>query len=134
MSEKIGAYRLLNNDKVSIDSIIKAYYEDCRISSVQSDCEHVLCLQDTCEINYEAHSKRMHKDGKSPGIVSNNETGCFLHACLAINAGTCLPLGFSYIKMWNRKEGGIVSMESYSRNRNYENKPFKRKTRKSGIL
>ena len=23
---------------------------------------------------------------------------------------------------------------SYSRNRNYENKPFKRKTRKSGIL
>jgi hypothetical protein len=53
----------------------------------------------------------MHKDGKSPGIVSNNETGCFLHACLAINAGTCLPLGFSYIKMWNRKEGGANSKE-----------------------
>ena len=111
MSEKVGAYRLLNNDRVSIDSIIKAYYEDCRIGSVQSDCEHVLCLQDTCEINYEAHSKRMHKDGKSPGIVSNNETGCFLHACLAINAGTCLPLGFSYLKMWNREEGGLNSKE-----------------------
>ena len=111
MSEKVGAYRLLNNDRVSVDSITKAYYEDCRISTVQSGCEHVLCLQDTCEINYEAHSKRMHKDGKSPGIVSNNETGCFLHACLAINAGTCLPLGFSYLKMWNRKEGSPNSRE-----------------------
>lgn len=106
MSEKVGAYRLLNNDKVTIDSIINAYYEDCRSCSDQSAPEHILCLQDTCEINYEAHSKRMHKDGKSPGIVSNNETGCFLHACLAINAATCLPLGFSYLKMWNRKEGG----------------------------
>ena len=111
MSEKVGSYRLLNNDRVSVDSITKAYYEDCRISTVQSGCEHVLCLQDTCEINYEAHSKRMHKDGKSPGIVSNNETGCFLHACLAINAGTCLPLGFSYLKMWNRKEGSPNSRE-----------------------
>ena len=64
MSEKVGAYRLLNNDKVTIDSIINAYYEDCRSCSDQSAPEHILCLQDTCEINYEAHSKRMHKDGK----------------------------------------------------------------------
>lgn len=118
MSEKIGAYRLLNNDKVTIDSIINAYYEDCRSCSDQSAPEHILCLQDTCEINYEAHSKRMHKDGKSPGIVSNNETGCFLHACLAINAATCLPLGFSYLKMWNRKEGG-----QNSRKRKYKSLP-----------
>ena len=35
MSEKVGAYRLLNNDRVSVDSITKAYYEDCRISTVR---------------------------------------------------------------------------------------------------
>lgn len=122
MSEKIAAYRLLNNDKVSIDSIIEGYYEDCRTSTALSGCEHVLCLQDTCEINYEAHSKRMHKDGRLPGIVSNNETGCFLHACLAINAFTRLPLGFSFLKMWNRVEGG-----ANSKKRRYKTLPRKKK-------
>ena len=118
MSDKIGAYRLFNNKKVTMDSIINAYYEDCKACASQSGCEHILCLQDTCEINYEAHGMRMHKNGKSPGIVSNNEAGCFFHACLAVNAETILPMGFTYIKMWNREEKGLNS-----KSRRYKSMP-----------
>lgn len=101
-AQKISAYRMMNNDKVTSTSITNAYQRTCKEEIAAAKCKHVLCLQDTCEINYEAHSDRMHKKGRQPGIVSNKEAGCFLHACMAINADTMLPFGFTYIKMWNR--------------------------------
>ena len=102
-ASKIAAYRMINNENVSCSSIIEAY-RNTRLSTVsRNECKHVLCLQDTCEINYEAHSQRMRKNGRKPGLVSNEEVGCFLHPTLAIDAETFAPCGFTSIKMWSRK-------------------------------
>lgn len=104
-AEKTAAYRMINNEKVTCTSITEAYKRSCRERVQECGCRHVLCLQDTCEINYEAHALRMHKKGRKPGCVSNGEAGCFLHPTLAIDPQTLAPYGFTSIAMWNREEG-----------------------------
>lgn len=119
---KTAAYRMINNDNITCEAIIKAYQRACQEAASSVVCNHVLCLQDTCEINYEAHSVRMHKKGRKPGIVSNKEAGCFVHPTLAINAETLLPLGFTSIKVWNRDEDAPTC-----RDRNYRKQPIEEK-------
>lgn len=110
-TEKIAAYRMINNDNITCESIIKAYTNTCRNEVADATPFHLLCIQDTCEINFEAHTKRMHKKGRTPGIVSNREAGCFLHPTIAVDANTLLPFGFTHIKMWNRDEDAPACME-----------------------
>lgn len=113
-TEKVAAYRMINNEKVSCASIIDAYRKSCKQQVQTNNCSHVLCIQDTCEINYEAHTLRMHKKGKKPGCVSNQETGCFLHPTLTIDSQTSMPLGFTSIKMWNREEGATPHSKGHA--------------------
>lgn len=98
---------MFNNEKVSCASIIGAYKNSCRQAIQETNSAHVLCLQDTCEINYEVHSMRMHKKGRKPGCVSNGQIGCFFHPTLAVDAKTFMPFGFTSIKMWNRQEDAV---------------------------
>lgn len=103
-ADKTATYRMFNNTKVTKEAIVQAYKDAC-IKHVSEDAgRHVLCIQDTCEINYESHNMRMHKNGKSPGSVSNEEAGCFFHPTIAIDAKSLVPYGFTHIRMWNRKE------------------------------
>ena len=104
-ADKIATYRMFNNPKVTMESIVSAYTDACKARVAESHCTHVLCLQDTCEINYNGHNLRMHKKGKTPGCVSNGETGCFLHPTLAVDPETFTPYGFTHIHLWNREEG-----------------------------
>ena len=104
-ADKIATYRMFNNPKVTMESIVSAYADACKARMAESHCTHVLCLQDTCEINYNGHNLRMHKKGKTPGCVSNGETGCFLHPTLAVDPETFTPYGFTHIHLWNREEG-----------------------------
>ena len=104
-ADKIATYRMFNNPKVTMESIVSAYADACKARMAENHCTHVLCLQDTCEINYNGHNLRMHKKGKTPGCVSNGETGCFLHPTLAVDPETFTPYGFTHIHLWNHEEG-----------------------------
>lgn len=112
-AEKTAAYRMLNNKKCKSELIIKALATFCQ---QQAKSSHILCLQDTSEINLSSHSKRMHKKGRNPGIVSNKNTGFFIHPILAIDAEKCYPVGFPYVKIWNRCKTAARKKE-----RNYKN-------------
>ena len=57
--EKMGAYRFLNNSSVSSDAILSGLIQTCCKNA--SGRKHLLCIQDTSEINYEAHVERMNK-------------------------------------------------------------------------
>lgn len=71
---------------------------------------HVLAIQDTTEINYQAHSRRI-KNGLGP-VGNGKDIGFFMHPMLVLDAqeGTCL--GLSAIKTWVRKE---ESKENYKK-------------------
>lgn len=64
--EKMGAYRFLNNSSVSSDAILSGLIQTCCKNA--SGRKHLLCIQDTSEINYEAHVERMKKKQPVPAL------------------------------------------------------------------
>lgn len=99
-SEQIGAYRFIHNADVSLNDLIQASYSHC---SKQVSGMHVLCIQDTSEINYKHLAGKLSKDDKDIGPVGNNvNPGFFLHPNLVIDTVDMFPIGFSSLIVWNR--------------------------------
>ncbi|MDM1066941.1 IS4 family transposase [Myroides odoratimimus] len=100
-SEKIGGYRMLNNERANETDIKDRVYKKC---AEQISTDHVLCIEDTSEINYSGKEGRINTDDSEWGIVGNNkDTGVFCHPTLVVDAHSGIPLGFSSIKLWNRQ-------------------------------
>lgn len=99
-TDKIGAYRMIHNTKVDISSLIERLQENC-VEHLHSS--HVLCIEDTTELNYTNLTGRLEKDDPEVGPMSKNSNrGFFCHPTLVIDAKTRAPAGYSYIRLWNR--------------------------------
>jgi Transposase DDE domain len=114
-NQNIRFYRWINHPKISKEELINASTK--QLSSLVKD-RHVLAIQDTTEINYQAHSGRV----KDLGTVGNgSDVGLFLHPLFVIDAETAQGLGFGAIHTWNRfrkkdpayKQLPIEEKESY---------------------
>ena len=84
--------RWLANDKVSAAEIIA---HACRRTGAAACGRHVLAIQDTTELNYQSHVRRV----SGLGTVGNGkDAGMFLHPLLALDAndGTCLGLAHAH--------------------------------------
>ncbi len=105
ITDKIGAYRMLNNDKFEESLIKQKLYENCN-KHVQDN--HVLCIQDTTEINYTSKIGRVKANDPNLGPVRmNSNLGFFCHPMLVVDAKSQVPLGFSYVDMWSRNKDRI---------------------------
>lgn len=118
--DKMGAYRFLNNPSVTSDDILSSLVQACIKNA--SGRSHLLCIQDTSEINYEAHVERIRKKTVSPGIVGQKQCGVFLHPVLVVDASGHTPIGFSSVRQWNRAPDAPSSKE-----RNYKFQPIEAK-------
>lgn len=90
--------RWLANDKVTSDVLIA---HACARTGEVAAGRHVLAIQDTTELNHQAHAGRV----SGLGTVGNgSDAGMFLHPLLAVDAadGTCL--GLARLHHWNRTE------------------------------
>ena len=98
----IAAYRLLNNDNWSVADVVKAMSSAC--SENAKGKAHVLCIEDTSELNYDNISGRLDEDDPDfgPGTEKSMEYSVFLHPCLVADAESLIPLGFSHVDIWNR--------------------------------
>lgn len=96
-----GFYRFLQNDRVSEGDIISNMLTNC-----QAACKgkYVVCIQDTTEINLSSHQKRVKKDRHigTTNAKGDKGLGFFLHPSLVVDAQTCVPYGYSDVKVWNR--------------------------------
>ncbi len=96
-----GAYRFLQNDRVSEDDIIQNLSWNC-----QACCKgrYVLAIQDTTEINLGSHKKRIRKDDSIGTTNANGNMGLgfMLHPSLVVDAINATPYGYADIKIWNR--------------------------------
>ncbi len=106
--------RWLSNKKVMQEELIKTItHKTNRLVSKR----HILAIQDTTELNYQAHSKRV----KEVGTVGNGtDLGIFLHPMLILDAEEETCLGLGAITHWVRtKKAGdrqrlpIEKKESY---------------------
>ncbi len=99
-AEVVAASRFFNNDRVKTDALIEALVEKTKPLAAQ---RHVLCLQDTSEINYSAHAGRLKANDRNLGPVTNGrDVGFFLHPSLVLDAETGFALGYADIHLWNR--------------------------------
>lgn len=101
-AESKGFYRFLQNNKTKEEHLISDMSARCKASCKD---KVVLCIQDSTEINMYNHLNRLKRDGFL-GTTNAPETGLgfMLHPSLVVDAQTCIPYGFSHIKIWNRPQ------------------------------
>lgn len=91
-------YRWLNNEAVSLSGLTDCLAQHCS-GAVKG--RHVLAVNDSSEVNLQAHAGRLNSDGV--GLVGNDkDLGFFVHPTLALEAQTGLPLGLSSVQLWTR--------------------------------
>lgn len=97
----VGFSRFLSNEKITETTLIDSAISRC--SELVKD-KHVLILNDTTQFNFEDHINFLDREDEHLGPIGNDkDLGFFLHPGLVLDAKEGVPLGFSYIKIWNRR-------------------------------
>lgn len=119
-SDLVGFSRFLNNDKITPEKLIESAIERC---GQLVDGRNVLVINDTTDFNFGDHYNYMDAGDEHLGPMCNEgEMGFYLHPGLVVDAEDGMGLGFSYIKIWNRKHG-----KGNKHDRNYFQLPLKEK-------
>jgi hypothetical protein len=118
-TEKIGAYRMLRNDSIDHNDLAMGVFRACKINERAT---HLLCIQDTSEINFTHHMGRIESDQDIGPVVKSNNAGFFCHPMLVIDPEYQLPIGISSIEIWNRPWDKPNKHERDYRNQNIEDK------------
>ncbi len=95
-SEIKGAYRLLDNKKVTPEGILSGHKEATRVRMAEHKI--VLLVQDTTDFNYTRPSAIK---GMGDHAASPNSKGLLLHSTLAVTPEG-VPLGLLFQKYWTR--------------------------------
>ena len=105
-SEEVRYFRWLANHKVTVAEMMWHCGERIRHQVVG---RHVLAIQDTSEINYQAHAGRT----KGLGTVGNGtDAGLFLHPVLAVDADSGKGLGLVDCQIWLRTTAKAANYQS----------------------
>jgi hypothetical protein len=118
-TEKIGAYRMLRNDSIDHNDLAMGVFRACKVNERAT---HLLCIQDTSEINFTHHMGRIEGDQDIGPVVKSNNAGFFCHPMLVIDPEYQLPIGISSIEIWNRPWDKPNKHERDYRNQNIEDK------------
>jgi hypothetical protein len=95
-AEEVGSRRFFRNERVMASEILAT--TGLRTGAAAAGL-HVLVIEDTTEINYQAKAGRK----RGLGRVGNGvDCGLFVHSALAVEAGSGLLLGLAGGVIWNR--------------------------------
>lgn len=98
--DKKAAYDLFKNPSFTEMELIDAITSKCKANQGTG---HLLCIQDTTEINYTRHIGRIGMEDTDIGPVSRDDNGgYFCHPMIVVDALQHLPIGFSSVAIWNR--------------------------------
>ena len=95
-AEKVGLTRFFRNPRVTADEILRSAAE--RTGSAAAG-RHVLLIEDTSEINYEAKAGRKRGLGR---CGNGSDVGLFVHPALAVDAADGSVLGLAGAVIWRR--------------------------------
>lgn len=103
--------RFLSNPKSSLEEIQNSLSKKTNSNCINK--EHVLCIQDTVEINYAGQPDRKYKFGRNRKILGSDRhvNGFMAHPGLIIDANNNDILGLSSIKVWSRVEKKLSKHE-----------------------
>jgi hypothetical protein len=100
-TKKIGAYRMFGNNNLNYEDLTQGVIQSCKDNQ---EVDHLLCIQDTTELNFTHHLERIGKDDKDIGPVTRDDNaGFYCHPMLVVDPTNKIPIGISSIHLWNRK-------------------------------
>src|SRR5258708_4711973 len=105
-SEQVKFRRFLSNEAVTVEEMVA---HRASLVAAAATGRHVLAIQDTSEINYQAQSGRKHGLGK---VGNGTDVGLFVHPVLAVDAQTQECLGLVDAQVWRRTKS---KAENYKR-------------------
>lgn len=111
-SEQVKFRRLLANEAVTVEEMVA---HRGAIVGVAAAGRHVLAIQDTSEINYQAQSGRKRRLGT---VGNGTDAGLFVHPVLAVDAQSEECLGLVDALVWRRTK---------SKAKNYRQLPIEEK-------
>lgn len=98
--------RFLRNGRVTLAKLIEGV---CAGVEARSAGRHVLAIEDTSELNYQAHAGRV----AGLGCVGNGrDKGLFVHPVLAVDADDGACLGLAQLHLWQRTKGKAANYQS----------------------
>lgn len=100
-AEQKSFYRLFNNESFSEQGIEQSIVKRC--GQLCKD-RHVLCIQDTTEFNLSGQRGRIKAESGLGKTTKEGILGFMLHSSFVVDATIGSPLGYSYIKTWERKQ------------------------------
>jgi len=112
LAEAIGARRFFCNPKVTKEEILQTAAANV---DEAARGRHVLILQDTTEINYEAKAERKRNLGK---VGNGEDIGLFAHPALIVDAADGMVLGLAGATIWRRTK---------VKAKNYQHLPIEKK-------
>jgi len=98
-SEQVKFRRFLYNEAVTVTEMV-AHRATFVAAAAQG--RHVLAVQDTSEINYQAQSGRKQQLGK---VGNGSDIGLFVHPVLGVDAQSEECLGLIDMQVWRRTKG-----------------------------
>jgi Transposase DDE domain len=105
-SEQVKFRRLLANEAVTVEEMVA---HRAMFVAASAKGRHVLAIQDTSEINYQAQSARKHGLGT---VGNGTDIGLFVHPVLAVDADGQDCLGLVDAQVWRRTKS---KAENYKR-------------------
>jgi len=111
-SEQVKIRRFLSNEAVTVEEMVA---HRAMFVAAAAKGRHVLAIQDTSEINYQAQSRRKHSLGK---VGNGTDVGLFVHPVLAVDAETQECFGLVDAQVWRRTK---------SKAKNYKRLPIEEK-------
>jgi hypothetical protein len=97
-AQEVQFGRWLANDKVNPTALLANAY--ARTGAAAAG-RHVLAIQDTSELNYQAHARSVSGLGK---VGNGSDAGLFIHPLLAMDAADGVCLGLAHLHYWMRTE------------------------------
>ena len=97
-SEEVAAARFFRNDKVSVEEILATA---SALTGQACAGRHVLLIEDTSEINYEAKKGRKRGLGQ---VGNGTDVGLFVHPALALDAQDGSIFGLGWVTLWQRRK------------------------------
>jgi hypothetical protein len=111
-AEQVRFRRFLSSEAVTIEEMVS---HRAMFVAAAANGRHVLAIQDTSEINYQAQSGRKQQLGT---VGNGSDIGLFIHPVLGVDAGSGECLGLIDTQVWRRTK---------SKAKNYKDLPIEQK-------
>jgi Transposase DDE domain len=105
-AEQVRFRRFFSNEDVTVDEMVS---HRAMFVAASVEGRHVLSIDDTSEINYQAQEGRKRGLGK---VGNGSDVGLFVHPVLAVDAESGECLGLADAQVWRRKKRKAANYKS----------------------